>query len=244
MRYATAIAIVLGASVCLADSRGPSEAHVGIVTTEGAPGLFINPTSGTLAKGQVLSQFCVYTFELGGTTLSAWNAIGAYGITDWLEVGGLLVDVRNDGRDFVGGPWVVARVLEERAWPELSVGAIFREGEDSLRRRTVFAVASKGFALGGDVSLRPLAGVRQLWETNDFDDTLFYAGAELGLPAHLYVVGEVTSEPEGVDELPFSVGLQLRHPAGAAFSLGYVRAFGVEDDPGLFVGIGINWGTD
>ncbi|MBD3163240.1 MAG: hypothetical protein GF346_12250 [Candidatus Eisenbacteria bacterium] len=211
---------------------------VGIITAEGPPGLFINPTPGTLPEGTFTSQLCLASFDPGGGTSSWWQALAAYGVQDWLEIGGIVRDVVHDREDVVGGPFAVGRLIEEggAARPNVSIGAYFREGADAMQQRSFFIAASKLL----DEVFRPVVGLRHVRRPDDEEDSVFYLGTEIALPRHLYLVGEIQSKYEASDEPPWSAGLQLRHPNGNAFSLGYTQFNGSLEDPAVYVGIGIN----
>ncbi len=89
----------------------------GLITDEGITGMFLNPTSGTLNKGQLDVEFCAGIY--GGDIGFAFQLMVAYGVLDWLEVGvtGILFDsvdsLGDTVRETVGaiGPFVRVRVL-------------------------------------------------------------------------------------------------------------------------------------
>jgi hypothetical protein len=193
-----------------------------------------------------------------------YNAMAAYGITDWLEVGavGQLVD-RSNNQDnqsvMAGGPFVRARVMKDQGiWPELSIGVISLNGSETVERQTVFLAASKRFAIseGGPVkAFRLHLGGRQFWQTPNTDlkfknwtvlqqrgpnDLVGYVGGELQLPKNIYWVSEVQTMETGGRYMPWSTGLQLRHPEGFGLSLALIQP-GFSSSMAVYIGIGINF---
>ncbi len=66
----------------------------GNITVEGPTGLFLNPTSGILAEGELIVQYCAAILEdAENNNFIGHNAILSYGVTDWLELGGFGVSV-------------------------------------------------------------------------------------------------------------------------------------------------------
>ena len=171
----------------------------GLITIEGITGLFLNPTSGTPAKGQLTPQYCVAITEQDHNTQVQHTAMLSYGVTDWLELGvfGRITSLAaTDGTVGAAGPLVRVRLLkDEQWWPELAVGALDSEGDGRLTRRTLFTAASKGLALPDSSPIRSVrahVGVRQLWQDEKFNAehvTIGYVGGEIELPAHVFVVG-------------------------------------------------------
>ena len=82
-------------------------------------------------------------------------------------------------------------------------------------------------AFNGLVVVLPLLGLAVL-------------GLELGLANHVYLVGEITTEPEGASEQPWAAGLQVRHPDGFGFTLSYLQNGSLADES-LYIGVGINF---
>lgn len=221
----------------------------GNITLEGPTGLFLNPTSTGLEAGEFIAQYCVAILEVNDNNLIGHNAIASYGFTDWLEVGTILnvVDLDDAGNDQAiasGGPFARIRVLKETpVYPEFSLGGISLIGNDALEKHTLFFAGSKGLGLkniGSPVDARLHVGVRQFWLQSGDSDQVGYFGVEIILPKHLYLVGEVSTEPDGATETPYSVGIQARHPEGYGLSLAAIQP-GDQDEPGLFVGIGVNF---
>src|SRR3546814_8563130 len=106
----------------------------------------------------------------------------------------------------------VRLLKDEGAVPEVSVGGMYRAGDDYLRQEQLFIAASKGFAVdpGGIVpGIRLHAGFRQLWQDRDVkerDGSIVFAGLDLGLPHDLHLVGEVSTKDAVYRRTPFSVG--------------------------------------
>ena len=226
----------------------------GLITDEGITGMFLNPTSGTLNKGQIDVEFCAGVY--GGDVGFAFQLMVAYGVLDWLEVGvtGILfdsIDTLESVRETVEavGPFIRVRVLkDEHFWPEVAVGYFSREGHPVLQRRSVFLAASKGVQFGPDFiipSIRAHGGVRHLWHQDiNFnyakEGTIFYVGGEIELPRHIYLVGEVSSKDTVYIKRPYSIGVQVRQPGGVGFTVAAVQT-GIQKNVGLYIGIGINF---
>jgi hypothetical protein len=251
-----------------ANNDGAYSGGRGLITFTGPTGMFLNPTSGTMPKGSITAQFFMTVVKPvnanTGKDQFAWhNAIASYGVTDWFELGamGQLVD-RSNGQDnqsiMAGGPFARVRVLKDQSWwPELSAGAILLEGEYSLRRETLFLAASKRFVLneaGFFKAVRLHLGGRQFWQDgHDPNPAIWtflqqrndsgrvgYAGGEMQFPKHIYLVGEIQTKETGDRYLPWSAGIQLRHPDGFGLSLALLQP-GFQGSPTAYVGIGINF---
>lgn len=247
----------------------------GLITNTGPTGMFLNPTSGTMPHGSMTAQaFATVIKPLPNKDQFAWyNALASYGITDWIEIGALaqLVDrsnnvvtptgaVQRDNQSVMaGGAFFRLRVLkDEHFWPELSVGGITMEGNEILRRRTLFVAASKRFVVSEDGALRAIRihlGGRQFWQregsalsftTWSFlaqrasEDHVGYAGGELELPRNIYLVGEVQTKETGNRYIPWSAGIQVRHPSGFGLSIAVLQP-GFQSSLTGYIGIGINF---
>lgn len=239
----------------------------GLVTSEGPAGLFINPTSGTAPKGTFTAQTCVAIFNKGlaaggppdvDGTFVGNKTILTYAIEDWLEVGATSLDIQNDRGDPSIGPHVRARLLKEEEGslrPEVGVGYYSYETQSSAvnpplaDRRVLFLAVSKDIPLPNRAeekkfvqSARVHAGVRETWRENAGDATDFvgYWGAEVGLPYHTYFIAELQTDESTNPRTPFAFGVQVRHPAGVAFTVGGMQP-GFSNDIGLYVGIGIGF---
>ncbi len=221
----------------------------GNVTVEGPTGMFLNPTSNPLAEGELIMQYCAALLEdIENNNLNGHNAIIGYGIKEWLEVGaiGKVLDVDKlssasapcgpgtggpggntpcRSADFgAGGPYARVRVLKEDKWiPQFSVGGVFMIGDDAVEHQTMFFAIAKNFSfesMGLPISFKLNAGVKKLWFEGRADDHAGYFGGELKLPKHVYLVAEVQQETQGAIAVPWSGGIQVRHPEGYGFSLG------------------------
>lgn len=243
------VGVLLSCSVCAAQEDAAYTGGRGLITFEGAAGMFINPTSGTLPKGQLTPQYCILVFEQHDTTVVWHQAMVAFGVTDWLEVGaiGVIEDFDSDQSVAAGGPLLRVRLLQDQAWqPELSVGGILREGDEHLTRRTIFAAASKRFPIDPQGIVRAVrlhAGVRQYWQDPDVNKgsaALGYFGVELELPRGIFLVGEVSTKNDAIEHIPFAVGVQVRRPDGFGFTLAVMQT-GNQDGVGAYVGIGISF---
>lgn len=221
----------------------------GNITVEGPTGMFLNPTSTGLDAKEFIAQYCVAILEVNDNNLVGHNAIASYGFTDWFELGAMLVvvdldDAGNDQAIATGGPFARIRLLKEKElYPELSLGGISLIGHDAIEKHTIFFAAGKTLGLkkmGSPVDVRLHAGLRQFWLESGDDDLVGYFGLEVQLPKHLYLVSEVSTEPDGATETPYSIGIQARHPEGYGLSLAAIQP-GDQDEPGLFVGIGVNF---
>lgn len=220
----------------------------GLITLEGVSGMFLNPTSGTLGKGQFVAQYCAGVLRQGGDDEIQHTAMFAYGVTDWLEVGGFfrVSELNNDHQDLgAGGPLVRVRLLKEDGWiPEVSVGGMSRNGADALTKHTIFVAASKRCVIDEDgivKSFRTHLGFRQIWQDSDVNEangSIVYAGIDVEFPFDLYIVSEVSNKDDVFNHTPYSIGLQWRPTTAVGLSIAGVQSGG-EDHISLFAGIGI-----
>ena len=260
-----------GAPKFFANNEGAYNGGRGLITASGPTGMFLNPTSGTLTKGAISAQVFgsiikpISTLPTGGQDqFGYYNGLLGYGVTDWLEVGGLMqvVDRSNNADQqtvAAGGGYVRVRVLKDQGlFPEVSVGGMFFEGNEMLDRQTLFTALSKrvdisdtGFFRG----FRLHVGGRYYWQ-KDHSELGFknwttlaqrgdsaavgYVGAELELPKHLFLVSEIQSRETGDQRQPFSVGFQFRHPEGFGLSVALLRP-GLQEGMTAYIGIGINF---
>lgn len=240
----------------------------GLVTSQGMSGMFLNPTSGTLPKGMLTLQYCVLLYQNDGPNNTFHGLMGAYGITDALEVGLFVnwIDVNRRGEDFLaGGPFVRWRILEDDAegWlPEVSIGGIWIDGDadgDIIHRAEVFVAASKYFELSDENflrGLRPHVGVRQIWRPDrpditptlntipgyfpEANATVAYVGLEAHLAHDLSLVGEVSTKDDFSPSTPWAVGAQWKPNDVLGLSLGAARSNGA-DGVSAYIGIGLNF---
>lgn len=260
-----------GTPKLFANNDGAYTGGRGLITASGPTGMFLNPTSGTMRKGDISAQVFGSTIKPLSTNPAAgqdqfayYNGLLGYGITDWLEVGGLVqvYDRSNNAaqkRVSAGGGYARVRMLKDQGLiPEVSFGGMFFQGSDILNRRTLFLALSKGATLSetGPVrSIRFHLGGRQYWQEDSSEltfktwrslsqrgdhSTVGYAGAELELPKHLFLVGEIQSRETGDQQQPFSFGLQFRHPEGFGLSVALLRP-GLQEGMTAYIGIGINF---
>lgn len=253
-----------------ADDQKPSVKNPGEhgnITLEGPTGLFLNPTSSTLKKDELIVQYCAAILEFKDNNVIDHYAIGSYGVTDWLELGvmGRIWDLDDAGNDMTrsgAGPFARLRVLKEEKWlPEFSAGAVNVNGDAIIQKNTIFFAASKGLGLkerGLPVDARLHVGVRQFWfgKGDQFvrswfsmrpdaggtgiNDHVEYLGGEIALTKSIYLVSEVSTKPAGANQTPYSLGLQIRSSEGYGFSLAAIQP-GSQDEVGIFIGIGINF---
>jgi hypothetical protein len=276
MRKALVIILVLGwVSVCIAEegtspksgyldlrfnapqwfagNNGAYKGARGLVTLEGITGMYLNPTSGTLAAGKLTTQYCVAMLKqdsaAGTRTENQHTAMITYGVTDWLELGALgrVSDLDNQNQTIsAGGPVGRVRVFkDEGIWPEFSIGGMLREGNERLTKRTVFVTGSKKMDLENIIvhSLRLHAGFRQFWQdssVNVGDASIFYLGGEVEFSKNVFLVSEVSTKDDVFKHVPFSAGFQIRSPDGKAFDVAVVQS-GNEDEISLFIGVGIDF---
>lgn len=223
----------------------------GLITLSGPAGMFINPTSGTLAQGKFTLQYCLF-WPNRDTDVVGHGWLLGIGVTDWLEIGAVanLAD-RNanfDDEQFAIGPQVRVRLLRDKEWwPEISVGAYSRWGSHALNEIDIYIAMSKRFIISQDGFFRSFAlhsGYRQTWFDSDAPVSQtpnFYGGAELEFPYRIYLIGEISSKDNNVvRKQPFAFGLQCRLP-GVALTVAGLNT-GKTDRIGLYTGIGISFG--
>jgi len=260
-----------GAPKLFANNDGAYTGGRGLITASGPTGMFLNPTSGTMQKGDISAQVFGSTIKpisrnpnAGKDQFAYYNALLGYGVTDWLEVGGLaqLADRSNNADQqsvMAGGGYVRVRVIKDQGlFPEVSVGGMFFEGNEILDKRTLFIALSKRVEISDTGFLRGFRlhlGGLQIWEKSGSElsfknwqalaqrggsDTAGYIGGELEIPKHLFLVGEVQSRAAGDQRQPYSFGLQFRHPEGFGLSVAALRP-GLQEGVTAYIGIGINF---
>lgn len=225
----------------------------GLITVEGPTGLFLNPTSGITAKGQLSPQACVFFFDVNGDHATGYGLLLTYGVTDWLDIGvyGLLVDGINPavtGESTLESGQINARVRllrDEGGLPEVSVGGFVQEGDEPLRRQTLYIAASKGFDFGtgglfsGGRLHAGFRHFRQDPDVNEEDGSIFYIGAELNLSSNLFLVGEVSTKDDVFAHTPYAFGIQYRGSSSGLTMA--VTQPGNSDDPAYYFGIGVTF---
>jgi hypothetical protein len=232
----------------------PYEAGRGLITLQGPSGMFINPTSATLPKGAYTVQYCIF-FPKDSGAIVGHGMLASYGITDWLELGGIanLVDLNEPVNEefIVGGPMIRIRLLRDQEWwPQLSIGAYSKWGTNFLNQVTVFAAAYKRIPIDEDGFFKSIgfhAGVRESWFDDDQvkDDSFnAYWGAELQLPYRVYLVGELGTKgntPGGRDKRnPYAFGVQWRL-GGINLSVAGIQA-GTQNSIGIYSGVAFSKG--
>jgi hypothetical protein len=237
----------------------------GLITNQGMSGMFLNPTSGTLRQGQFTAQWCVLLSDQrnGLPDLFGNGVMASYGVTDWAEVGGFMVNVTiedgfTDPNATTAGPFFRIRVLKDEDWmPEISVGAIWLDGNansDVLSREEIFIAASKHFPIDPDgivKGVRVHGGVRFIWNTErpvggEANGVVPYVGVEVGLPYSIYFISEVStkddilSPPGFKTHVPYSFGFQWRpnNVVGVSFA-GIQPSF--SDRLAMWIGLGLNF---
>jgi len=231
--------LVLGLISALA-SVGLATGQHGNITVEGPTGMFLNPTSSVLNQREFIIQYCAAILEVGSDNIIGHNVIASYGVTDRLELGafGAVLDLDNAGVDKTparGGPFGRVLLLKEGDQrPEITVGGISVHGDSIRQKHTIFLAGSKRWGL-----LRLHVGARQFW-LDEGNDQIGFLGGEIALPKNIYLVSEISSKPEGAPDIPYSFGLQVRHPQGFGLSIGAIQP-GNQDHLGIFIGIGVNF---
>ncbi len=218
----------------------PYEAGRGLLTTTGPTGLFINPTSATLPAGAFTAQYCFFLPE-NDSNPWAHGYIAAYGLTDWFELGvnGLYVDAPGDN-PFATGPFARVRLLKDEGWlPQFSIGGFSRFGDAATETFGAFGAAYKRLPINEEGFVKSLGfhgGVRQNWDPGP-DSFHVYGGLEVQLPYRFYLVGEISTRDDDVEqETPYAFGFQWR-AGGINISVAGIQN-GNLDDPGFFFGIG------
>jgi len=244
-----ALALLIGFHGSSRAQEDAAEVGPGLITLELATGHFLNPTAGQQPKDGFSPQYCGLILD-SGETYSFWQGfLAVYGLTDWLEVGahGLIQSPDPGSQSESFGPQFRLRLWKGRGLsPQVAVGGVFLF--DDVERQTVYGALSKTFRFPEDLkvvrSVGVNAGLRQFWLEDgvdgDVDDLVGFAGLELELPRHVYVVGETSTEPEAALHQPYSLGLQVRHPDGFGFSLAYLQPGGAEGTS-VLIGVGINF---
>jgi hypothetical protein len=253
-------------------STGPSPAPYkggrGLITTFGPTGMFLNPTSGTLAQGQLTLQNCEAWIDSNSSKVG-YGFLLDYGITDWLDAGGFGevqtgFKKNNGGRpiheEFFadsqpnGGPFARVRILKDTGWiPEVSLGLLYTDGYASAYHIDPFIAASKGFAIDPDGILRSIRfhlGYRYRFQNASHvkpivpgDEAYVFGGVELELPYSIYVVGEQQSESlvsqDGTRHAPYAVGLQWKPNNVLGLSAADLDVG--DGHPTIYFGIGLNF---
>jgi hypothetical protein len=232
------------ASAWAAENGDGYEGGRGLITLEGPSGMFINPTSGTIPEKASTIQYCVF-FPNNKSDVVGHGLMGAYGVTDELEVGliGTYVD-RDKGSSLNGGgPMIRYRITKDEKWPQTSVGGYSKFGDNAIEKYGLFGAAYKRFPIDEEGTLKSVgihAGIKNLWLDSSLpEDSTFsgYFGGEFQFPLRLYLVGEVQTKDSDVNtHVPYAFGLQWR-AHGIAISTAGIQNGNLED-PSFYFGIG------
>ena len=221
------------------------EAGRGLITLEGPSGMFINPTSATIPKGFSTIQYCMF-LPNQNTDVIGNGLYGAYGVTDWFEVGaiGKYIDVPGGGDPSGVGPFARLRLMQHDGLiPQLSIGGYAQFGDDPLTNYGMFSAGYWRIPLDEDGIFKSLgihAGIRENWyDLGPGDAFHAYGGLELQLPLRLYAIGEVSTQDDDRDreEAPYAFGLQWRL-YGVNVSLAGIQTGDLPKGPALYWGIG------
>lgn len=239
----------------------------GLITLQGMSGMFLNPTSGTLGQGQLTVQYCVGLYNNAGPNDTVHGLMAAYGVFDWLEVGGVwqYYDVNSRSSTFeLAAPFVRVRVLKDEDWlPETSFGFMYLDGDsgdDVLQRMEFFVAMSKRFVIdeqGFVRAVRPHLGARHI-ERNEYPRGIVptintipgydpngnafvgFGGLEFELPYDISFVAEVSTKDDFADHIPWAAGFQWKPNEVLGLSLGLAEGPG-EDNVTIYIGIGLNF---
>jgi hypothetical protein len=232
----------------------------GVININGVPGMFNNPTSGTLSKGELSVQACISDQDWVGDDAYWKGVFVGYGVSDRFELGyshsGL--DNRSDGKtvDASGAAFRYRFMDEDISGWEASIGAYHRPGTKYVARTGGNIAFSKKIRdLSNNREVRLHLGVktfkqegswvaRWLGNTNSSltkdSATIAYGGLEVQLNKSLYAIGEVSSTGDFYTKTPWAAGLQYKTANGFGCSLGMVQP-GYASSAGWFFGIGINY---
>ena len=217
----------------------------GLLTIQGPTGMFINPTSGTLPEGSFTAQYCLL-LPNNETDIIGHGGLISYGVTEWLEIGGLLSfidDNKNNDLTSAGGPQARVRILKDQgAMPEWSVGGYAIFGD--LERYNAYTALYKNFVIDPSGMVRSIGlhlGLRETWiedSADSQDAPVGYGGLEIELPFRLYLVGEVSTKDKdsGGDKTPYAFGVQWRL-GGVNISTAFANS-GAFSEPSFFFGVG------
>lgn len=166
----------------------------------------------------------------------------------------------------IGGPEVRIRLLRDRSdkwWPELSIGSYVHLGTPDglpvgpLNGYNAFIAASKTVPICEHGFIKTITfqgGFRTQWLTADVvhekTSERGYGGLEVQLPWNLYVIGEIVSRDNELDNtvdtghnrFPWAAGLQWR---GRNFGCTIAALQnGIENSPGFYFGVGGGLGAE
>lgn len=238
----------------------------GVITYSGVTGLFLNPSSGTPAKGAITTQACIGDYSWGDERLTWTGGIVTYGVSDRLEIGWSHAHDKHPQMDqshTVTGPHFRLRLLEEkRGRPEVSIGGVSYRGHALHQRDEWFLATSKalspasakhGFRLhlgvrgqtqNGGMMRRHFMALKKPWYKPMAENqaTVIYTGLEYGLSRAVSLIGEVSTRGGDVyEKTPWAAGFQYKEPGqnfGCTLALAQT---GYLNNPGVYFGIGINF---
>lgn len=224
----------------------------GLLTTEGPSGVFLNPTSGTLPRGSFTAQYCTVSPNNSTSPLKVHGMMFSYGVTDWLELGALVLnvdfheDVKPKPSDlWSGGPMVRIRLQKQEGnIPQISIGSYCRFGDVGVESYNAFAAAFYRIEISRTGFFRSVglhAGIRQTWVGRGADRSdapVGYGAVEIELPYHFSLMGEVSTadRDSGGGKVPYGVGVQWRY--GILNVTMAALNNGAFNEPSLFWGIG------
>ncbi len=232
----------------------------GVITINGLPGMFINPTSGTLPKGEISVQACISDIDWVGDD-SYWKGLlVGYGFSDRFELAFSHTgfDNRTDDKAVdASGPAMRYRFLDEdiSGW-EGSVGVFWRPGTKYVAKRGGnLAFSRKIGKVAIDREIRLHLGGKTFKQDGSWTGkwlgnlnsslakdtaTLVYGGIEVQLKGNFSLISEISSKGGFYTKTPWAFGAQYKKAGGFGCSLGLVQP-GYSKNPGLFFGIGLNF---
>ena len=235
------------------DFSAPPAGYVGgngLITLLGPTGMFQNATSGIVPKYAFTVQSCETFRNNGGDHFHANGVLVQYGVTDWMEIGGLGLfpadlDPKKAGSSELQAGQVNGRVRlmrDQGNMPEVTVGGVGQWGDAPIQFSAVYVAASKGFALNDGRFMRSVrfhAGFREEWPELGSEVSTGYFGLELEVFEHLYLIGEVNTKDSSYRNTPWSFGLQYKSNA-FGFSAAVLQNPS-DDHLAAYVGIGVSY---
>jgi hypothetical protein len=228
--------------------------------------MFLNPTSGTPAKGSLTTQACIGDYSWGNEKIEYTAGIITYGVTDDIELGWTHNRDRHPkaslNHDWAG-PHARFRLLREtRTSPEVSVGGISLRGQlmhqrddwflalskrlskPTCRRGLRLHLGMKGSSMNGESFRSYFAAKKQPWHRGMSKShvNVVYGGLEYSLSDAISLITEVSTKGDDhYPKTPWAAGFQYKKPGqnfGCTLSL--VQT-GYLNTPKVYFGIGINF---